>query len=781
MLNLIQQFPSELIDDLVLMIEDDIQNVVNSRSRWMDSLVDITKNYLGISPEDRYLPWDGASDIFIPMTMISVETAHPRILSGVVGHHETITATPTDSSSVQAADNVTRFLNWTLQAHSQLNAYPTFDKLLHSSELFGRSYSRLNWKKDFNTITRRYTMPRYQKGAGALMKLMQQLKTSVIGAKSLEVPYAVQINRLLGNRLVRVQDMENTESGTNLYFQYYVDGKIREGEAFIPTPEPQTTFIYVFLTVEEVSKDGGELHIVLPPDLYHPVDENNLKDCSFVAERYWANIEDLYQLRQEGLLYATDDDWEAIVGDSDYEYDYNIRRSYRESRPESESTAVESEYRDLYARAYGDQETSNAYQGVEVVQYHRRLRLDGVSRDYIIDYLPEHRIITRIVELGVEHPSGQRPYNCWEFMHATDNSVRSLGLGHLVMDLQCIINDIFNKQMDRDDLLNMPFGFYKPTAMTKGQNLKVEPGKLIATNDPTAFNFPNWGRQPGADMPYIQTLLGFVERLTSATNYFQGSAPSQPNAPRTFGATAAIIQEGNINFNLHIKRYQESLYNLSVELQDLYYHFMPEEMEFMAPGADSLTKISRDDLSKQYGYVFNATAENTNPAVKRELAGVVYQAMAMNPLIQTNVTAFYNLTRRFALAHGWMEFDKDVPKPAPEQSHAPMSQIEEIEAMRKGWNPSVLPVDNHEDHIKVIEEYIMSEMGASSSQEMMTMLATHLTQHQQMNALLQRQQMLTQNAGGVQPGLGKNPAMVAGNETGPQQSGPGGPNATQSQ
>lgn len=765
MLNLVRQFSKDLLDDLALMIEDDIQSTVSARSRWMGSLVDVTKNYLGIRDSSRPRPWDGASDVFIPMTMIAVETSHPRILAGIMGHDETVTATPSDHTSVESAEAVSKFINWTLHSHSQIGAYPKFDKILHFSELAGRSYSRLSWEKKDNLITRRHTVPRYQKGAGALVRIMKQMKTSFGGLKTLEVPYAVHVENLLGGRLVKILDMFNESEGTTLIFQYFVDGHIREGEAFIPTPEPSTTYIHVFLSVEEIIKDAATLDHILPSDIYHPMEDNDLKNCAYVAERYWLDVEELYQMRQDGLAYIDEDDWIAIVGKRDGEYDYNISRSFRESRPETVPTAQEGDFRDLYARAYGDNPTSDANQNIEMIAYHRKLRLDGRSKDYIIYYLPDYRIITRIVELGVEVPSGRRPFDCWEFMHATDGTARSMGLGHLVMDLQSIINDIFNKQADRDDLLSMPFGFYKPTSLVKGQTLRLEPGMLIPSSDPSSFNFPNWGRPTGADMPYIQTLLGFVERLTSATNYFQGSAPSRPNAPRTFGATAAILQEGNVNFNLHIQRYQSTLYSLAVDIQRMYYHFMPEEMEFLAPGAAELMKVSRQDLSREYGYVFHSNAENTNPAIRREMTSLIYQAMMMNPLIQTSVTAMHNLTRRFALEHGWVEFDKDVPKPSPEMSHAPLSQGEEIQMMIHGQNVSVLPIDNHEQHIQEIEMFLESDLGASLDQNVMTMIATHMYQHQQMHAMINRQQMLTQNMGGMQPGVGSNPAQVAGNQT----------------
>lgn len=772
MRNIVNQFSEDILEDLERMIEDDLDRTVQGRSRWMESLVDVTKNYLGMNDDDRPIPWDGASDAFIPMTMISIETAHPRILGGIMGLDQTVTAVPTGGDSVRSAEAVSNFMNWALHSHAQLNAYHKLDKILHLSELCGRSYSDLRWKKNSKVVTREYTLPRYQEGAGTLMQVIKQVGLQGFRKQMVEVPYGQHLNQILGTRLIRIKGMTNYSDSVEIAFDYHHNGFILEGSAIVPTPIPGTTFIKMYVSAEELFKDSPELSLVYPVNIYHPLDEDDLKDCAFVAQRYWVDIEDLYAMRQEGTMSIPDDLWREIVGeDAGSDYDYNLNMARRDSRPESDTATVEDELRDFYARIYGDPETTDSRQGIEVVEYHRCMRLGGEPEDYIIRYLPGYHHIGQIVSLGVESPTGRRPYDRWEFMHATDGSSRSLGIGHIIMDLQGILNDVFNKQMDRDDLLTTPFGFYKPVNFSKASNIQIRPGMLLPTNDPNAINFPNWARPNGADMPYIQTIMGMVERLTSATNYFQGSAPDRPNAPRTYGATAAIIQEGNINFDLHIRRYQSTMYSMCLDIQGLYRHFMPTEMEFLAPGADELMSVGRQDLDKEYGYVFKGNSTNTNPAVRQQMASMTYQALIMNPLIQTSVPAMWNLTRRFAIAHGYLEFDQDVPKPAPEMSHAPMSQMEELESMRHGQNMAVLPTDNHEEHIKVIEEFLGSDLGVTLGPEFMSMVITHLTQHQQAAAMMQRAQM-TGPGGGQQPGVGMNPGMLT--PTGPETGSPGG-------
>jgi hypothetical protein len=245
-----------------------------------------------------------------------------------------------------------------------------------------------------------------------------------------------------------------------------------------------------------------------------------------------------------------------------------------------------------------------------------------------------------------------------------------------------------------------------------------------------------------------------MERLTSASNYFQGGAPSTPNAPRTFGATAAILQEGQINYDLHIKRYQGSLIETFESAKNLYAHFKRGKLEFMAPGASTLSTIDVDTLRENYGVTAKSNAQNTNRAIQQQFNAILYQNLMQSPLFMTDATAMYNLTRRFALAHDYLEFDKDVPRPAQAMGHAPMDQIEEIEYMRFGTNIVPLPMDNHEEHMQIIQQYMQGELSLELPPEVIPVLISHLTMHQQMAAMMQRAKMVSGGSGQTQPAMG---------------------------
>ena len=743
MLNIRQQFSDDLHSDLIRMMEDDVEEIVLSRAVWMSSIADVYNNYVGVPDDSRVLPWPNASDAFVPITMIAVETAHPRILSGIVGLDEMVTAVPTDSSTVDLAKDLTGFFNWAMRTQDQINGVPVLDRLLHRSEKVGKAISKLLWEYKERTTCRMYTRPRYQTGAGLMMRLFEKVggrTARKVSLKQMEIPYRQHIEDIIGRKFLKPTYHLTYDDRTEMGFEFLVGKSIRGGQAIIPIPDPDDVELDIFVHADTIIRDAPTLTQVSVADFLAPVESNDLQAARCNHHRYWLTIDDLEDLRDRGLAYFDETVWEAIRKNAGHEADYTPGMAKPKSKPAMEEDHV----RQMALQTMGDKTESDIETGFEVIESYYTYRMPGDSapREYVFWWLPDYRWVYRSTFMEVICPTNSRPFTSWDFLPDDDESFESYGIGHIVMDIQTILNDVFNQQMDRDTLINLPFGFYNPTSGLKKGDVKIEPGKLVPTSAPKDIVFPNWNRPNVADMPYIQLLMSFAERLTSATNYFQGSAPSQPNAPRTFGATAAIIQEGQINFDLHIQRYHRSLHEVFAGSQQLYAHFKSEdEIQFMAPGAETIGKIRIDDLRKSVGLIFKSNATNTNKAVKQQFNMLLYDRFMANPLIVTQPMALYNITRRFALSHEYLEFDQDVPRPMPEMDHAPMDQMEEIEAMRMGQNISVLPVDNHQMHLQIIQQFMMDDASMEMSPESMTMLVTHSSQHQQMAAMMQRAAM----------------------------------------
>lgn len=749
------QLSKEVHDSICRMIDDDVESVIVSRANWMGTLRTCMDNYLGV-PEVKSGPWDGCSDVHIPVTMLAIETAHPRILNGVVGLDEIMTAVPTCKETVELAKDVTGFLNWGMRDQLQVNSLPILDRILHSSETFGKAISGSEWEYRERETCMLYTKPRYQEGSTFLLRLLRQSKNkklaNAVKPRQLEIPYQQHIQELIGSPLMRVGRTQNFSDRSEVEFEFIINGERRWGKAEIPVPRENDLELDLFITADTIIKDAPSLRLIQLPNFYSPVQSNDLQNVKFNIERVWMTLDDLEEQQRQGNFYFDSDMWERIKKDQPTDSS-NRRVGGGTARPESQAAGKESRFRSMLSDSLGDKKESDVEQGYEVLRAYYRYKMPGDDRpvEYVFFYMPTYLWIARVVRMEVLHPTKRRPFSSWDFNPDDENPFFSLGLGHVCMDLQSIINDIFNKQMDRDDLINMPFGFFKPTSGLSKDTFKLTPGQFYPVADPQGINIPNWSRPNAADTPYINLLLQFIERQTGATNYMQGGSPSGPNAPRTFGATAAIIQEGQVNFNLHIRRYQQSLFEVCADVKDLYAHFKSGEIEFMAPGANTLSKVSAEVLRKNFGMISKGTAENTNKALRQQLNAIVYQQLVNNPYIMSSVQGLYNVTRRFAHSHEYFEFDIDVPAPSPDATHAPMSQEEEIEMMRFGQMIMPLPIDDHALHMQTIEAFIQSDAALQMPPESMPILAAHMQSHQQLAAMMQRAQMVQGPGGATTP------------------------------
>jgi hypothetical protein len=759
MLNERKEFTDELHNRIVMMIDADVSRIVSDRSGWMGTLSDIYDNYMGVPDSSRALPWENASNIHVPMTMIASETTHPRILSGLIGIDEIVTYIPGSAKTVDLCRDTSGVMNWAFRTPTQINGLPILDKITHKSELYGKAISKLVWEHRERETCKLYTRPRYSEGTPAILRLLSKLGPKIaksVKPQQLEVPYQQHISQLIGPTIVRFYPLENKFDRTVVRFRHLIDDELREGYAEIPVPGPLDLDIDIFLYADTVIKDAPTITNVPLADFLCPVDAGDLQDTKCNIHRYWLTLDDLSLMRDKGLAYFDEDLWDRLVKD-DGRSQTQGDSTGGESRPKSRAAMEEDGVRSQQARIFNDSPVSDVQQGFEVLECFYTFRMPGQANpvEWVFYDLPSYSWIFRAIRMEVLCPHNRRPFTSWDFMYPDDDDAYcSIGLGHITMDLQAIINDIFNDQMDRDALINMPFGFYKPTSQSVKDLIKIAPGVFIPSSNPQDFVIPTWNRPPAADTPYIQMILQFMERLTSASNYFQGGAPSTPNAPRTFGATAAILQEGQINYDLHIKRYQGSLIETFEIAKNLYAHFKRGKIEFMAPGASTLSTIDVDTLRENYGVLARSNAQNTNRAIQQQFNAILFQSLIQSPLFMTDITAMYNLTRRFALAHDYLEFDRDVPRPAQAMSHAPMDQIEEIEYIRFGTNIVPLPMDNHEEHVQVITQYMKGELGLELPPEAIPVLIGHLTMHQQMMAMMQRAQMVSGQGGATNPSMG---------------------------
>jgi len=313
MLNIRQEMAQDLVDQIIMMVDEDINEITTSRSSWITSMADVADNYLGV-PEDRTGPWENSSNVHIPMTMIAVETTHPRIYTGLVGLDEMVTAQPQSGASVEYARDITGFLNWSLRSRTQINALPALDGILHTSETYGPSISKLIWEYRDRTTTKLYRRRRYKAEAGMMYQLMKSMKLRS-QARQLEIPYQQHVAEIVGSRLLNFVNIDRGSDRTRLDFDFVLDGERREGHAEIPIPDPYDLDVDVFVTADTIIKNAPTLTQVPVTEFLAPVETNDIQDSKCNIHRYWLTLDELDEMQEAGTAYFDEDIWNTLVNE----------------------------------------------------------------------------------------------------------------------------------------------------------------------------------------------------------------------------------------------------------------------------------------------------------------------------------------------------------------------------------------------------------------------------------------------------------------------------------
>ena len=129
--------------DLIATVVGEIKDALLDREEWESRLAEWEDQYHGRRPTKSF-PWEGASCLNVPLTMVGVETLKPRLIQSVMGAEPPIMVTMTEQTDEERQERVELYLNW--QARNELN-YPEFvADTAHQFLLPGTVIAKIYWK-----------------------------------------------------------------------------------------------------------------------------------------------------------------------------------------------------------------------------------------------------------------------------------------------------------------------------------------------------------------------------------------------------------------------------------------------------------------------------------------------------------------------------------------------------------------------------------------------------------------------------------------------------------
>lgn len=740
---------------LVRLIEQDIQdNLPRYRKvRQYRSL------YFGTATADMPLPWPGASNIHLPVLMEKVETFVPMVMSAFWGIEPVVNVRRSpDEYNPEQTDEVEQFMNF-IVTKDIVNFYETFETWLRSTGIDSMSHLSPNWERKMRYVSVMHTLKRVyeadeqmasgQKAVEAREKTSLELLIEIFG------PIGAT-NGLLDAQPLRGTD-EDAAVGT-IWSVAFIEDRVpyRAEVSFIPGIHIDEVRAQVRRKI--IEREGAAVDVLEYEDLVLPYRAQNVQDADRVTQRYWLTVDEVEEKVVSGEWTMSSVDLEMLKGHATRLFD----STHNDPGLQSQKDWVVGE-----SNTYSNEADAKIMEGFapynkNKVQVFRVFLRDAVEeggpRGEVIYHIPYPlRKIVLAQHLDEEYPHGKRPFITAKYLPIAGRWA-ALGLGDQMAAINLEVNTIINYVNNNQELINNPFYFYEPTALTADTKAltSIRPGMGIPVMSVQGIMFPTFSQQPLANMEIMTSLLMFGDRLTISP--MNSGSTQMKNAPRTARGTLAMLGEGHVKTDMLITRFQSGPWTeLMEQLFGLYQEFMPDERWYYitrGKGEGRPNRVSKRMMRGRYEFVFKGNTVNTNKEVLRSMAQVRYNTLMTNPDYSTDPHVRRAAIKDFLKFWGeGTDTDRLVPALPGEgaYTHPPMSQQDECKILAMAVPVQVLPSDPHGEHLQVMDMEEKSTGFATMPQHAVGLWANHKLQHMEML----RSQM-QQSTMPVAPGMGNN-------------------------
>lgn len=294
---------------------------------------------------------------------------------------------------------------------------------------------------------------------------------------------------------------------------------------------PLLTLLKKIIAIESVD----EMDLLIPPDatgLQYP-------ECRYLAHRLYPHtIDDFDDMRQRGFqLKPAQDSYHEV--ETDHMMDESTRLGF--TRDGMEPTQWHR----------GRVEMAESYELFDVDN-------DGVREFIVVHWFPDGHYgdidgggqLARILLLKDALPQQAFPRPMWPFAPvrawAQPRQLRGMNVPDRIETHQDVLNRLVEQCLHQGEIEMLPFFFYNAALTGELPDLtQIKPGQgvPIDTGGNVVFKPSSSHNQHYAEL--MNLVRNFVEEDTGVTAANQGRNAVQPNAPRTVGGLALLLQEGN--------------------------------------------------------------------------------------------------------------------------------------------------------------------------------------------------------------------------------------------
>jgi hypothetical protein len=731
---------------LVQHVLNDIQTTELSTRTFKTNMREMLKNWRG-TKEKKDFPFEGASNIKVPLTSSYIETMKARIVKAIFGGERISKLSKYDGTDPEELEELNQWFEWELREIVKLKEH--FEGIVHnvlvtgiglSVDTYHHEMREMHSRREFEIMNDE--RPLSQSMNEALQKILADSTMSEWGT---DMPMVIDKEKKPG--------LFSLKGGGNITFSLDIDDTLTNPPRLVADIWHKET---VFDGVRPFNVNLEDLCVV---NVAGTVDE-----IPFLGIRQWVDVPTFRDRIADGFFidYGEEEN-RRIIQMADIKVGEYVQREQTDLQDREEGTDSQdittNEPDRKYLEVYrwegwwrrGITNTDDLFQSI----------LESAEQ-YIVWVAVRPQRIIRIKRLEDVNKDGKRTAVKYDFIREPGRFF-SMGLAEWVRHSQAELDAIHNQRLDAGLLTNVPFFFYKPTAGIKGQVIKIEPGKGWPVNDPTAVNFPKTNWQPVFSFQEEALVKRYAGEQAGLTDPAVGQMPTKRLSASEFVGTASAL---DLRTEQIVEGFIRSLRQELYRILGLYQQYGSRVRMFRAGGeaGNEITKrFERDRLSGRIDLKLTANLQQMNEQLERQIAMDMLQLLMNEILIQTgivNPTTIYQALNKLAKSFHYDGVKLNEPSVGP-YSDAPHIEEHQMFMGQKPIGPTMN--ENHEEHLA-------SHARTASDQQLISRWSTGarmmLQQHiqetikvQQAKAMLdqQRAAMATQMAQsmeskGIRPG-----------------------------
>jgi hypothetical protein len=738
------------------------------RGDWMDRRLQRYAKYRGWLPEKTF-PWEHCSNVHIPLLQIAELRANAGLHNVIMTLRPLLTAVATNRANVVKEERISELVDAQLFLEPGPDrAERIFSDYVSNFCQDGNAVAFTPWVRDerqVTTIKYRPRVPDDQDPATYIAALVAGQPTAnppvpgllpnVTTLVPTARPYAYEITYTAGGRerLATCQVYQAADESLELEFRH--DATLFDGPV-----------------IQNIPID----RLLVPTRCANlqPPSQQNADGAPYVFLLVRYQVSELRRLQASGEFNRlTTEDLEKIIA---------LAKTHAGLMPIKPEESLQAQRDSLEGREHRQLEpqvdAEDALLWVDCYMAFDRWTLAGTTEDVYFLVARDAEVLLEARRLTEKWPVDldEAPYRplaeaCAIPVPGRYYGISLLELGEALYDL---VKGTFDQAYDNATVANMPWFFYGAQQGWRGETLKLEPGRgnPVPGNPRDTVYVPTF---PGQNQQFafsiIGLALGFFEQVEGIGQLQQGRvARGNASALRTFGTTAAILQQGDVRADQLLIRIFSGLRQIARNFHRMNRYLLPEGKEFRRLGYDgpneqayaTITSIAEIDAAADFDFRpdFLLSNQAMLATTLQEVMQVIVTPMAFQLGI-TDPQLVYGLLRDFIRAR---RLDPKKYTKRPQEDGRPHVLAEEfISALVDNQFLDAAPLEGAQNHLAKLFAFQKSEAFGllQRSPAQLEMFRVHLEQI----ARAAKQEQLAASAGQFQTALTQQGAGTRGPET----------------